>query len=231
MTDPDRAKGDGPSRTALHRERSLGSEPEIGRAPDDRAATTTEKAPGRSRTVLAVVVPVAVVLVAFIGLLATGEPAANRITESTIVGRLVPPTAGPTLDGDTFDIERQEGRWVLVNFFATWCAPCVAEHDDLAAFAERHQATGDATVVSVVYGDEEADASAFFDERGGDWSVIVGDPLDLGRIALDYGVTGVPESYLIAPSGVVVAKIVGGITAEGLEQILANAVAGRPLDS
>jgi len=199
-------------------------------ATDDRVETSAPP-PRRSRVVLAVVVPIAVVLVAFIGLLATGEPAANRITESTIVGRLVPPTAGPTLDGDTFDIERQEGRWVLVNFFATWCAPCVAEHDDLATFAERHEAIGDATVVSVVYGDEEADARAFFDERGGDWPVIVGDPLDLGRIALDYGVTGVPESYLIAPSGEVVAKIVGGITAEGLEQILANAVAGRPLDS
>ncbi len=200
-------------------------------APADRVATITEPGPKRSRVVLAVVVPIAVVLVAFIGLLATREPAADRVTESALVGRLAPPTAGPTLDGDTFDIERQEGRWVLVNFFATWCAPCVAEHDDLAAFAERHQVIGDADVVSVVYGDEEDDARAFFQERGGDWPVVVGDPIDLGRIALDYGVTGVPESYLIAPSGVVVAKITGGITAEGLEQILANAVAGRPLDS
>ena len=79
---------------------------------------------------------------------------------------------------------------------------------------------GDAEVVSVVFSDDAEDVAEFFDEKGGDWPVVRDDD---GRIATDWGVTGVPESYLVAPDGSVRAKIVGGIRVERLEELLAEA--------
>ena len=68
---------------------------------------------------------------------------------------------------------------------------------------------------------EEGELKRFFRRNGGDWPVVK-DPD--GRIALDYGVTGIPESYLIDPAGVVVSKVVGGISADGLEALIQGAV-------
>src|SRR5690606_12069380 len=94
------------------------------------------------------------------------------------------------------------GEWVVVNFFASWCGPCRQEHPELVAFSERHAARGDASVVSVAFSDAEDDARAFFEELGGDWPVLIE---GTGRIGIDFGVTGVPETYLVAPDGTVVA--------------------------
>lgn len=64
----------------------------------------------------------------------------------------------------------------------------------------------------------------FREEEGGDWPMLLDDD---GRIAVDFGVAGVPESYLISPEGVVVSKIVGGILDGELEELLNRAKAGR----
>ncbi|CAN5155119.1 hypothetical protein BH18ACT4_BH18ACT4_06480 [soil metagenome] len=162
---------------------------------------------------------VGVVLVALVGVLATREPAQNRLASSPLIDEVAPLIEGDTIAGDDFDLDRLQGRWVVVNFFATWCAPCRQEHPELVSFQRRHDQAGDAQVVSVVYGDDSEAVRAFFDENGGDWPVVVGDE---GRSALDYGVSGVPESYLVDPSGFVRAKITGGVTSTGLDRILAD---------
>ena len=177
----------------------------------------------RRRHSAATLVPVAIVIAvcAFvIVVLATREPAVNRVADSPLVGRAAPPLTGQTLDGSSFDLADHRGEWVLVNFFATWCGPCQREHDDLSAFHDRHAADGDASVVSVVFDDRTEAARAFFEEEGGNWPVVVGDQ---GDIALDYGVIKVPESYLVSPDGVVVKKLIGGVTQEFLEELLAAA--------
>jgi cytochrome c biogenesis protein CcmG/thiol:disulfide interchange protein DsbE len=84
-------------------------------------------------------------------------------------------------------------------------------------FDTRHRATGDGQVVGVVFSDKPANVREFFREYGGDWPVLE-DPK--GQIALEFGVRGPPESFVIAPSGVVVAKITGPATTSGLERIL-----------
>ena len=175
-----------------------------------------ERAP-RSRTVLFVAGLIMVVMLAFIWTLATSEPATDRRVDSPLTGKVVPTVAGNTIAGGTFDIDRERGRFVIVNFFATWCLPCQQEHPELAAFQRGHAATGDATIVSVIFDDQLDQVREFFDERGGDWPVVI-DPDD--RMALDFGVGRVPESYVITPDGVVAAKIVGGVTAAGLERLL-----------
>jgi cytochrome c biogenesis protein CcmG/thiol:disulfide interchange protein DsbE len=151
--------------------------------------------------------------------LATSEPASERRARSPLVGRAVPALAGETLDGGSFDIDDQRGRWVLVNFFATWCAPCRIEHPELQAFEDAHRPVGDAAVVSVVYRDTEANTRDFFADNGGDWPVLLNRD---GRAPVDFGVVKVPESYLVDPGGVVVAKFNGGVTQADLDDTIAD---------
>ena len=168
---------------------------------------------------------VGVVLAGFVWLLATGDSAGSRVADSPLLGKPAPALVGDTLDGSSFDLEDRRGRWVVVNFFATWCVPCVREHPELVRFSNRHLEAGDAEVVSVQYDrNDETDLREFFERNGGDWPVV-GDPD--GRISLDYGVTGIPESFLVDPSGFVVSKIVGGVSADQLDELLAAAEAQR----
>lgn len=167
-----------------------------------------------------VAVGLAVVIALLVALLATREPASTRLADSPLLGRAAPALAGPSLvGGEDFDLTDERGRYVLVNFFATWCVPCVREHDDLRQFAEAHAAAGDVRVVSVVFDDKPADVAAFFEDQGGTWPVIANEG---GRATIDFGVTGVPESYLVGPEGVVRAKIIGGIDAGRLEALLSD---------
>lgn len=177
----------------------------------------------RGRAALVTAIAVGVVLAVLIGVLATSDPASSRLGDSPLLGRRAPTIQGASLlSGEAFDLADERGRWVVVNFFATWCEPCRAEHPDLVRFAAAHEAPDDARVVSVVFSDQPGDVERFFRERGGSWAVID----DTTGIVPAWGVTGVPESFLVDPGGVVVAKIVGGISAEGLEALLARAQAG-----
>jgi cytochrome c biogenesis protein CcmG/thiol:disulfide interchange protein DsbE len=171
--------------------------------------------PGRSRhTARNAAIVAGVVLVALIALLATrgtSEP-----VSSNKVGQAAPDVTGETLDGEAFRLSQHRGEWVLVNFFATWCVPCRIEHPELVRYAQEH-ADDDVQVVSVAF-DDQADAIAeFFAEEGGDWPVLAS---ETGRIALDYGVTGVPETYVVAPSGLIVARIDDGFTVDKMDAVI-----------
>jgi cytochrome c biogenesis protein CcmG/thiol:disulfide interchange protein DsbE len=178
----------------------------------------TVRAGIRRRPALWGAVAAGVALALFVVVLATREPATNRAVDSPLLGKPAPELAGDSvLDGDTFDLRDEEGRWVLVNFFATWCEPCRKEHPELVRFSQDHQVADDARVVSVVFEDQADDVERWFRDNGGDWPVV--DSPD-GSIVVDWSVSGVPESYLVDPSGGVRAKIVGGVDAEKLDELL-----------
>ena len=160
----------------------------------------------------AIALGLAVLLAGLVVVLATRDPATTRVAKSPLVGRPAPVAGG-------LDLADHEGRFVLVNFFATWCDPCRREHDDLLRFANAHEVAGDADLVSVVFSDEFEEVEAFFDEHGGDWPVFDDDD---GAIATAWGVSGVPESYLVAPDGTVVAKLIGGVRYDQLEEFFAE---------
>jgi cytochrome c biogenesis protein CcmG/thiol:disulfide interchange protein DsbE len=160
---------------------------------------------------------VAALLVPFIIVLATRDPATDRSTESPLVGRAAPPIVTTTLDGEPFDLDALRGQWVVVNFFATWCTPCRVEHPELVAFSEAHEEAGDASVLSVVFDDQPENVAAFFAEQGGSWPVVDG-----GGVILDWAVAQVPESFIVAPTGLVAAKVTGGVTQAGLDALIAD---------
>lgn len=178
-----------------------------------------ETGPGRRRmrpTRIAAIA-VGVVVALLVVLLATRDAQGERTAQADLVGQRAPALNGAVLLGDEFDLGASD-RWTVVNFFATWCVPCIQEHPELRAFDEEHQALGDAQVVSVVYDDKPAQVTRFFEDNGGDWSVL---DADEGRTALDWGVAKVPESYIVSPTGIIVERLVGGVTQANLNQVIA----------
>jgi cytochrome c biogenesis protein CcmG/thiol:disulfide interchange protein DsbE len=177
-------------------------------------ATTTR---GKPRFAPYVAVAVAAVLALFVLLLATSKDDVQ--SSSPLLGKPAPTVVGTGFRGDSFDLATQRGNWVLVNFFSTTCVPCIREHPELKDWSERHKAAGDASIVSVTFDDSPNAVRDFFEQNGGDWPVLL---QDTGSIAISYGVTAVPESYLIDPFGVVRVKYTGGVTAKDLDEKLAE---------
>ncbi|MFN0090714.1 MAG: TlpA family protein disulfide reductase, partial [Acidimicrobiales bacterium] len=152
-------------------------------------------------------------------LLAARLGAPDPADADPLAGRLAPSLTGRTLTGDAFDLDTLRGRWVVVNFWASWCPPCWREHPELVEFERRHQAAGDARVVGVVFNDDPAAARAFMAERGGGWPVVLDED---GSRSVAYAVTKAPETILVAPSGVVVAKHKGEVSADLLDRLIAD---------
>jgi cytochrome c biogenesis protein CcmG/thiol:disulfide interchange protein DsbE len=177
----------------------------------------------RSRTALVSAGALGLVLAVLILVLATSKSADERQTKSPLVGKFAPALVGTDITGPngTWDIgSSAAGKWVLVNFFGTYCIPCQIEHPDLVRFSEVN--ADSAQVVSVVFDDKVDNVTAYFDKNGGTWPVL-NDPD--GSIATRWGVARVPESYLISPNGVVVSKITGGVQYAKLEDLLTQAQA------
>jgi cytochrome c biogenesis protein CcmG/thiol:disulfide interchange protein DsbE len=152
--------------------------------------------------------------------LATRPPATATEVNSPLVGRAAPALSGTTLGGQRFSLASLSGRWVFVNFFASWCPPCQQEQADLVAFAYHHSSPGDAALVGVVFDDAASSAHAFLTQSGAGWPALT-DPG--GTIALAYGVRGPPETFLVSPTGIVVAHFDGPVTTAFLDHWLGRA--------
>jgi cytochrome c biogenesis protein CcmG/thiol:disulfide interchange protein DsbE len=149
----------------------------------------------------------------FVLLLATGFGRDPRELPSELVGKPAPAFSLPILGGDgRVDLASLRGQVVVVNFWASWCLACREEHPHLLAAWERYRERG-VVLVGIDYQDTEDAALAYAAEMGGDWPLVT-DPRS--RTAIEYGVYGVPETFVIAPDGTITAKKVGAVTYDWL---------------
>lgn len=170
----------------------------------------------RSRTVLWAAVSVAVFAAALIAVIASAQPSSEVAGKSPLLGNAAPPISGPGLRGGHYSLAQFRGKWVLVNFMATWCAPCEQEMPQLMAFARQHDKAGDATVLTVA--DDPSNVGQlrdFLAAKGATWPAV-----DDPAATVSYGLTGLPSSFLVTPDGIVYAYLLGQVRASQLDNWL-----------
>ena len=150
--------------------------------------------------------------------LAVAPPSTQSEVDSPVVGRPAPVVTGTQITGGTFALGALRGHFVVIDFFASWCVPCRTEQPQLVKFAE--QQNNGALLVGVIFEDTTSGIRSLLGPWVGLYPVIT-DPG--GRIALNYGVYNPPSKYVIDPEGRVVAKIIGPVTAAGLDSIITRA--------
>ncbi|HZU72163.1 MAG TPA: TlpA disulfide reductase family protein [Acidimicrobiales bacterium] len=141
---------------------------------------------------------------ALVAVLSTRPPAQVAEAASPIVGQPAPPTAGTDIGGGRFSLTDLRGRFVVVNFFASWCGPCHQELPQLVAMDRSGTA-----VVGVVFSDSAGSARRFLTGGGAHWPALDDGE---GALALAWGVRAPPESFLVSPDGAVLAKVIGPLT-------------------
>ncbi|MGH7770468.1 MAG: TlpA family protein disulfide reductase [Candidatus Binatia bacterium] len=148
-----------------------------------------------------------VVILPLLAVLAYGFFRDPRYIPSPIVGRPAPPFALTLYNGEKVSLSDLRGKVVFVNFWASWCPPCLAEAKELEA-TWRELKDRDVVFVGVQIQDAEANGRKFVEE----FNITYPNGLDpSGRIAIDYGVWGIPESFFIDPEGRITYKHVGGV--------------------
>lgn len=188
----------------------------------DQEAPASMSPSSRRRIAPIIVLVVAAVMGGLFWVLASSSSApADEVglVESPLIGRAAPVVRSSTIDDEPFDLSRRKGSWVIVNFFNSTCVPCKAEHPELLKFVEQQATFPDgAEFYSFVQPpNDDDDIRAFFDERGGDWPVVRDDD---GRINVAFGVSQVPETFIIDPDGVVRVRWAGEIDSEILSQLV-----------
>jgi cytochrome c biogenesis protein CcmG/thiol:disulfide interchange protein DsbE len=164
-----------------------------------------------------IAVAVLVMLVLLVGLLATRPAADSKVKASPLVGQAAPSVSGTALDGRAVDLADFKGRYVVLNFFATWCQPCREEHPDLVEFSRQNSGPSDPAIIAIAYDKSDVNAArSFFAQNGGSWPVV---PDDKGHVAIDYGVRGLPETYVIDPQGNISQHVSGGVTLAKLNEL------------
>ena len=128
-----------------------------------------------------------------------------------------------TLDGKSFDLAAKRGHWVIVNFWATWCPPCIKEMPDISAFVDAH---ANVAAIGLAYEDtDKAEVAAFAKAHPVNYPLAL---LDVYKSPGDFEAPrGLPTTYLIAPDGEIAKKFIGPISMADLETALAAGVAKK----
>ena len=186
----------------------------------EQESETEDLPPPRRRTVLLIALAVAVVIAVLVVVFARAKGGEHDSAKTPLIDQPAPPVRTTTIDGQPFDLSQRKGSWVVLNFFGTWCPPCVQEHPELLRFAtSQAQQTDGAELVTVVSNDDPAKVRQFFKDNGGTWPVLQ-DPN--GEIYVAFGVSKVPETWIVDPNGYVRYRSIATVTADGLAATLAQ---------
>ncbi|WP_428309175.1 DsbE family thiol:disulfide interchange protein [Hydrocarboniphaga sp.] len=162
-----------------------------------------------------------IVLIGLLALLGFGLRQDPREVPSPLIGKAAPAFELPNLEG-TAKLTPQDlkGRPVLVNFFASWCAGCQVEHPVLMQLAHEYNIE----IVGMDYKDTREDAQAWLARHGQPYRSVIAD--QQGSAGLDWGVYGVPETFVLGADGRILYKQIGPMTIEAWREHIAPLMAG-----
>ena len=178
----------------------------------------SQRPPRRRLLALAPLLIFGALAILFFARLFAGD--ASRIP-SALIGQSAPPLDLPALDGAAAlkDADLRQGHVSVVNIFASWCLPCHEEHAvllDLAA--DKTLAAKGVRLIGVAQKDEPENIRRFLGAKGNPYANVGVD--SNGRASIDWGVYGVPETFVVKGDGTIAFKLVGPMTAEALAQVV-----------
>ena len=169
------------------------------------------------------------VVVGILGLFALGLNHDPRAIPSPLINRPAHDFTAKALDGNGMvSLAEHRGKWVLVNFWGSWCVSCVAEHPYLIALAAKTRNRDDFVIIGVDFKDTERGAKRFLARHGNPGYRHAFDPKQ--KIAIDWGVYGAPESYLVNPQGIIRLKQTGPLYSGWFEKMALPLIEGKKHD-
>ena len=176
----------------------------------------------RSRRRVVVALAILAPVVGLLVLLGYGFTREPKYIPTPLIAKPAPPFTLPLFDGKTLSHEDLRGKVVFLNFWASWCPPCRAEARTLEAAWQKYKDQG-VVFVGVNIQDQEPDARGFLEEFG----ITYPNGMDRGsKIAIDYGVWGLPETFIIDGEGRITYKHVGGLGWQTITTKLDDALRG-----
>lgn len=168
------------------------------------------------------------VVAAILGLFALGLDNDPRAIPSPLVNRPAPDFSANALDGNgPVTLAEHRGKWVLVNFWGSWCVSCISEHPYLMELAGKARNREDFVIIGVDFKDSERGGKWFLANYGNPGYRHAFDPDQ--KIAIDWGVYGAPESYLVDPQGTIRLKQTGPLYPGWFEREAMPLIQGNPL--
>jgi cytochrome c biogenesis protein CcmG, thiol:disulfide interchange protein DsbE len=148
----------------------------------------------------------------------------NRVDKhaSPLIGKPVPLFTLPALDGSTFDLSTYIGRPIILNVYASWCAPCRVEHPQLLQLSKDSRFL----VLGIAYKDDPARTASYIAELGNPYIQTALDRQ--GSVGVQLGLAGVPETYVISAEGIVLTRHQGEVTAKVAGELAALAAGSAP---
>lgn len=159
-----------------------------------------------------------------------GDP---RRIATVLVGTPAPVFSGPEVNtGELISLERYKDKVVMLNFWASWCLECREEHENLLAIHKRFGQDPNFGMLGINYQDREDHARQYLETYGNSFSHV----RDLnGAISIDYGVYGVPETFVIDRQGIIrfkqVGPIIGPVYTHLTEKVIAPLLQGSPQEA